>query len=415
MNAVKQLLMLSWIVLIPFQDTGLQLLPIGFLGTSPSFIPLSLLILVHLVEWLFSNRPLKVSRIALYIVGYVLIISLAYLLISGFESHGRNLLVKTINLSVLTFLCLYPVFFINYHKVPRLGCYVRIAFLIAVIGVLLNDLGALSFVREGGIFHAREILSQRPCGFSGESSYLGVIVVSLGLLAAHFSRIRIEKVVIVTLTILLAIYSTSKGTVISLLIVAAIMTFLRSGIKWWLRAVLLVAIIVVGSYAFTALESRFAGDIERATSTSSRTVLMVTSLLMVVHNPFGVGFAGFLPAIDKFSPLAVEYLERLVDVPLKFSEVMAYIGADIDRGISTKTFLFDNFAYFGLPFLILYLVFHYRLISRLLKTERFFLVASALFCMIAISTYVPAFGIYSVSLVYGVAFSEVFRQENTGS
>jgi hypothetical protein len=409
MIRIKEFLMALWIILIPFQDTGLQNLPIGFLGTSPSFIPLSLLIFIHFLEWVLGEQSLKVNKTVLFIVGYVLTVSAVYLMISGLQSHGTNLALKTMNLSVLTFLFIYPAFFINYRDFPRIALYVKIAFFTTVLGVVLNDLFPADFVTRAGLIHARELTNWRPCGFTGEASYLSAMTISLGFLSAHFSRRTAMRMIVLVLTILVTFYSSSKGGWISILLVVPAVALIRTKMHWGLRAVLLIITIIVGNYVVEELQAKFVGDIESTFSTATRSVLILTSIIIVVHNPFGVGFAGFLPAVDKYVPQAVTYLDRHFSTPLNFAEVLSYVGADTDRAISTKTFLGDNLVFFGVPFLIAYVVFHYRLFSRLAGSRHVYLLAGALFCMLAISTYIPALGMYSIPLVYGVALNEIRR------
>jgi hypothetical protein len=405
----------TWIILIPFQDTGLQRLPIGFLGTCPSFIPLSLLIVVHFYEWLMSIKTPTINRTLLLIVGYTFIVSMFYLLIYGFESHGSSLIFKTFNLSILTTLFLYPVFFIDYNKVPRLATYVKVAFAIVVLGVILNDLIQADFIHHPGIFHAYDTDNWRPRGLSGESSYLSSITATLGLLSAYFSRKKMVRILILVATIVIVIFSASKGGLITLLLVTGMLMLLKSKIRWWSRVALLILLVVAGNYFVDQLTTRFIGDIENTTSTATRSGLIITSLMIVTYNPFGVGFSGFLPAINEYALLALDYLDRLLGLPMNIVELASYIGADTDHAISTKTFLFDNLSYFGIPFLIVYVVFHYKLISRLLKTDKVLLLASVLFCVVAISTYIGGLGMYNISLIYGVAFCGVFRQKSLNS
>jgi hypothetical protein len=409
MNRVKEFLMALWITLIPFQDTGFQNLPIGFLGTSPSFIPLSLLIFIHFLERVLGEQSLKVNKTVLFIVGYVLTVSATYLMISGLQSHGTNLALKTLNLSVLTLLFVYPAFFINYRDFSRIGLYVKIAFVLTVLGVVLNDLFPVDFVTKAGVIHAKELTNWRPCGFTGEASYLSAMTISLGLLSAHFSRKTVTRVIVLALTVLITFYSSSKGGWVSLLLVLPAVALIRTKMPWWFRTVLLIATIIVSNYVTEALQAKFVGDIKSSSSIATRSVLVLASILIVLHNPFGVGFAGFLPAVDKYVPQAVTCLDRYIDVHLNFAEIASYVGTNTDRAISTKTFLCDNLAFFGVPFLVLHIVFHYKLISRLAGTRHIYLLAGTLFCMIAVSTYISALGMYSIPLVYGVALNEVHR------
>jgi hypothetical protein len=131
---------------------------------------------------------------------------------------------------------------------------------------------------------------------------------------------------------------------------------------------------------------------------------MATSVVTMFHNPLGVGFSGFLPAINKYAPLAVDYLSRAAGGTFNFTELLSYVGADSDINISTKTFFFDNLLYFGLPFLVIFILFHRRLLAFLRRDNSLYLYAAVLFSLVALTTYVGGVGLYSFALVYGLAY-----------
>jgi hypothetical protein len=410
---VKKFLTVAWILLIPFQDSGLQALPIGFLGASPAFIPLALLLVILFVEWLRNDGALAVSRKFLMILGYIVIVTVVYLLISGTTSHGENLIIKSLNLMVLTALLILPIFVLDLgdrlirHLVPA-------AFLITVAGVLLSDILRLEPFASSGILHYHENINMRPRGFTLESSWLSALTISLGLLSAHFAKSGTKKIVFLVLTAAIVLFSGSRGGIVALSFTVMLVLLFRMRMKTWFRLPGLVLIIVVAWLLHDLMTRLLASDILMYTSAATRLGLVVTSLMTVIHNPFGVGFSGFLPAIDKYGPMAIDWIDRTFGYSFKFTELMSYIGSDTDINISTKTFLFDYIFFFGIPFLILFILFNHKLI---IKSELFrspYLFAAVLFSFMAACTFIGGVGMYNLSLVYGIAFYEAYRKKDTG-
>ncbi|MCX6830196.1 MAG: hypothetical protein NT002_13100 [candidate division Zixibacteria bacterium] len=406
MKTIKEFLFFLTIALIPFQDTSLQNLPIGFLGAAPSFIPISLLLLIIFVEWMTNGQGLQLSRSLVYIVGYIFIITVVYLVLFGTRSHGTSLIFKSFNLSILTGLMVLPIFFLDYdsHRLPQ---YIYAAFLIAVAGVVLIDLLGWESLGSGSFFHFHENRNMRPRGFSLESSTLSATIITLGLLSAHYARTWMAKAIFLLGVLLITFYSDSKGGMIIILLTAAIVSLSAAGMKTRFKILFIGIIIIAAFFSITMLETRLVSDIDLYTSTSTRTGLMATSVVTMFYNPLGVGFSGFLPAINKYAPLAVDYLSRAAGGTFNFTELLSYVGADSDINISTKTFFFDNLLYFGLPFLVIFILFHRKLLVFLRKDNSLYLYAAVLFSLVALTTYVGGVGIYSFALVYGLAFREV--------
>ena len=414
MKNIKYVLMVLWILLIPFQNSGLRETPLGVLGASPAFIPLMALIFISGIEWCLNWKELKVNRNVLFIIAYVVIINIVYLVLNGPVSHGTSLLTKTVNLSVLTFLSLFPVFFIRYDQ-PTLGLVIQISFCIAVLGVVLCDIMKLNFLTTNPLIYYRESINMRPQGFCRESSQLSAMLIAMGLLSAYFSKTVWAKAAFLALTVSLVLFSASKGGFLSLSVVAIIVILLQMKSRPWLT-VFLVPIggaIVYFVYGFISLQ--FAGNIAEYASITSRLDLAITSVITAIHNPFGVGFSGFLPAMDKYIPAASEFIQRMSGINMNFTEVISYVMSGSDEYIGTKTFLFDFLIFYGWPFLALYLWFNYKLFQHLRDSKNIILLAVLLYVFLAISTYKNPNVIYNISLAYGVIWYEVHRKKDLGS
>ena len=414
MRALKTFLMMLFIVLIPFQDSPLQATPLGFLGASPAFIPLSALMFVSMLQWRMNWRRIRLNRGALLIACYAIIINAAYLLPNELHSHGTSIAAKAFNLSVLTALFLFPIFFVDYDAYPC-GGWIKAAFFICAAGMILGDILHVEMIANNPILHCNPNLNLRPRGFCMESSMLSAMLITTGFLSAHFSRSAIEKGFYVLAAGVLVLLAGSKGGMIAYLFIAALIVLLSLRVRRWAMAAFVPIYAVAGCLVYFVAAGRFAEDLASYTSSATRLGLAATSVVAAGHNPLGVGFSGFLPAIDRYAPATSEYISEVSGVSFDLSELLSYVGARTDVNVTTKTLLFDFLAFFGWPFVALYLVFHRWLISGLLRSRRVLLLAAAVYCLVAISTYIEPIGLYNISLVYGLAYHGLHGQESPGS
>ncbi|MCC5464130.1 hypothetical protein [Pelosinus baikalensis] len=407
MKEIKLLCVFLFILLVPFQDTSLQQY-FGFLGASPSFFPISVLIFLSIIEGLINYRNIKIKKVNLVIFLYVVLISSFYLIIFGTESHGENLIIKAFKIAILTVLFLYPIFYINYdHKWVRIS--IKIAFLISVIGVILND-----YIDTSLMFHYHENLNMRPRGFSLESSWLSSVIVTLGLLVSSYSKSKIRKIIYIFIMLSGLAYSASKGGIIAMLLAGFCISFfyLRG---FWLKVTFTLMMIIASVYLYGFLDIIFLVDINEYTSTATRSGLAITSLFMILSNPFGVGFTGFLPAINVYIPQAIEFIQYNLNISLNFSELSSYVAVDSAQNISAKSFLLEYSCYFGLPFLIIFLRFHNLLIEKMKGSNNMYILMALIYTLIGLSTYLGGVGLYNVSLLYGVIYSEIMQKKNIHS
>lgn len=414
MRVMKDILLAATILLVPFQDSGLQATPLGFLGASPSFIPLCGLLVVSMLSWLLKWRESRVDKSLLLLLCYVFSVNAFYFITGPMVSHGTNLLVKTVNLSVLTLLLLFPAFYVRYDSrlVPPA---IKVAFFITLAGIVLGDILRLDAVAANPLLHYHENLNMRPRGLTLESSWLSALIITLGLLSAHYSKDTVARVVFVLLTVTAVIFSASKGGVACLFFAGMVYALHVLRRRPQMIALFLPTYFAIGFLAYRLLLTKFTMDISSYASTATRSGLALTSVVAVAHNPFGVGFSGMLPAIDRYVPVVADLLQTALRTSLNLGSLLSFVGASTDIDISTKTFLLDFFLFYGWPFLVMYAVFHVKLIRRLWRSDLSLLLMAVAYVSIAISTYIGAIGLYNIPLVYGVALDEIRRQENAHS
>lgn len=417
---IRNIFISLWIILIPFQDSGLQSLGIGFLGKSPSFIPLIAIIFLDILKNVndsFSGgKAIRFKKIWLYVLVYMASISLLYLIISYISLgdiviYKRNLIFKSINLFILTVLFIYPIFFIKYHEIA-IKKELFICFIVTILGVFLCDYMQSDFFQNNQIFHSvpYEYSNQRPRGFSLESSWLAIMIISLGFLLLHYLERKMSKFLILITMLVMLIFSISKGAILSLAIVTFVILNLKLKLNFLMRIFVLFITLVMVIGIGSEMVSLITVDITRFTSSVSRITLIVTSFLILLHNPLGVGFTGALPAIHDYLPKGISLVNSLTNFDLNFFEVKGYIDAVTDTQISTKTLLTDYAIYFGIPFIISFFVFNYKLLSRLRKRQILYLYAGVFFLFITLCTYSDGIGMYNISLLYGIAFDRAYRK-----
>lgn len=401
---LREFLLYALILLTPFQDTILRL-ALRHMGSSFAALPLLLLVVIDVALWLRSPAK-RLNRKWLLLTGYVLGANIIALLVFGLEWNGVNLILKTATLALMTALALYATFRPDWLKLPHLGRAVRIAFLIAVAGVLIGDLNLFGLKGLVGnpVFHQTENNDTRWRGLTPEASTLSINAGSLGLLGAALTVSVPGKVALVVATILLLALGASKGAVLVLGFVGGMVVLLSKGSRLRAAAVLILLLPVgyIGYQRF--LQMSTAEALSDTTTAATRGAVILWAVRVMEHNPLGVGFAGFYPALSTYLPDTLDMVSRISPLPLRFDEVVDY--ANSADNVSTKTLLFNFGTYFGVPFLILFAVFISRLIRGCMDARKPVLMALILFVTAGVCTYSDPIAYYNICLVYGVGWRQ---------
>jgi hypothetical protein len=394
------------IVLIPFQDTILRATPLRQMGASFAVVPLMLLMILDALSWLAANRKradLRWAAVGLYCA----FITAVYLLLFGADWFGVNLVLKGLNIAIMSTLAVWVVFRPRWATFPYLRPAVAAAFAITVMGVLMNDLDLLGTRKlvANSIFHLTPNDDIRWHGLTSEVSMLSVCLGSLGLLYASFIESTAVRWTVLTTTVGMLACAGSKGGVLTLAVAGVLLCLLAR--RFRLRILLCaVALTPLAYVAYLRLQE--AASLEAvsqgATTFASRSALAVWSVLVVMHHPFGVGFSGFFPALTRYLPDAMDIVSRLSPVPMNFEEVRDYTSAA--QFAAAKTLLFNFSVYFGLPFVAAFAVFVGRLVKACLDSQRMLLLLAVLFVTIAACTYYESLVHFNVFLVYGIAWAQ---------
>jgi hypothetical protein len=392
-----------FIILIPFQDffTGKTLL--GYIGYSPSFIPLILLIIYRCHSILINKNFIKLFF-------YIFLLNFIYFFINDeLIINGENVVTKSIKLFTLTIIFIAPIFLINYNKISYIRNFVVIAFFISLFPLCYSYFYS-DMLDLNDIFHATSNGNQRPRGFAVESSLMGVQIVTLGLLVIYYYKNKYFRYIIFLIIILSLTYTDSKGGIacFTLAIIVTFLTFIKfSKIK---TILFLIILTIISYYIYNFIGEKILFDIENFSSSSTRIILMVSTFLIILFNPFGVGFSGYLNALNSYIPESIS----LIPFQMNYDEVMSFINASSGQNISAKTILFNYAIYFGLPFLVLfYRYFKSQIIQLIQHTEKE-LFCNLIFIIIAISTYVDSINAYNITFTLGIIYSKFNLYKSKG-
>ena len=402
---------LLWMVIIlsPFQNTSLQNTPLNMAGASPSFIPLMALLILAGAHGLLRN-PFVIERSTLILALYVGVVCAASLV---WINHGEI----TVSLRslrgypLLTALILFTVFRIRYRIGRGVRIAIYLAFCLTILGIVCEQmLGAKAIP----LLQVSRSLDGRPSGFSTEASTLSVQIVASGMLAAHFLERRWLKWSVIAATCALLVFGGSKGGLISLLlcvIVLGIVKMRSSILSKILTLFVVLPLVYFGSlYILSIFGTMVDANITQTIAT--RSSMAVYALITVAHNPFGVGFTGFLPSIPRYLPQAIDIVQHTFPFPLGFSEVKGYLYPP-QTDADCKTFFFDYLVFFGIPFAIVFFRFVVGLLTRLFRCQCYWLFVGVLFSVMALMTYYSSINAWTLPLLFGISIYEIKRIETS--
>lgn len=405
MLTFRELLLALVVLGSPFQDTILKTLGLGALGRSFAVLPLLLLALFDFCSWLAGRRhivPLKLTAT----IAYCAIISVGYLAKYGTQWNDVFLPAKALSQVVTVGLAVYTIFAVDWANFRYLGATLHAAFAIAVIGVAVCDYNLLDLgsIGNSGIFHQTEILDQRWRGFASEASALSLTLASLGMLSAAYARRKSTQLGFIAATAFLLAAGGSKGGILTLAIVGIVgLGTVRRQLARRSAYVLLSApFAYIAADRFMSLSA--IEVLTETTTLATRGTLAIWAGIVVLHNPLGVGLAGFYPALSEYLPEAMRTAVQLSPLPLNFQEVVRYLTSS--ENASAKTMLMNFTVYWGIPFLAGFFLFVSRITKACVRSQRLSLLAAILFVTIALCTYSDSLVSYNVLLAYGLGWRE---------
>lgn len=413
LQSLERVMFVLFILLIPFQDSGLQQFS-KFLGARLSNLPLLVLIFFFFLRILLSKKIAQKSVLffgtAFFYVFLLGIFPILFFYDDLFYTSYlyRSLFVNMAIIATKSFILCYVV--LNYKD--EYSRYIVVSFVIALIGYIACDVLDISL----GTFIHGTVSTGRARGFSPESSVFGTTIVILGLLSAYVQKKYFYKVLFVLLTIISVALSTSKGAIGVTLILAYIM-IMRARINRLVK--ILTTLIVIG--ACIHLWNNFIvyllgignENLFGTGSFTTRCSAVLTSILIVKDFPLGTGpSAVYGIEFIKHIPNVYDFLSDLIGgYGLDPTEILVMIHNNVtneDANIGSKSGFFNNLAYFGLPFLIYFMILIRHVQKVLFQNKKYILWFVFLFIVMAIMFYADVN--YDSLFGIGVVLSYYYRK-----
>lgn len=398
---------------------------IGEIGKSPMVL-LSPLMLLYIL----SNRTVKLSGYAVHFMKYIVycfLISLIFLAVTyihyeTFEILDEHIVRKTLKMSVypivafIAYQFFYSYLSNNFHSLKNLFSAVYLVqlfltfFITLEIYYLKTPKFFLSFLHtEPGKYWRVRLLTP-------EESWTGTILVIfmfLPVFLVHYLKIKgfWRWMVYLQSSYLFLSYSLvseSKGFLLLVLVSVLPLTLSYFKQNKYLRnAFIIVAasVVVAGGFVGFALREIIIEQITTSITFGTRFSSIITSLMIFVLCPIGLGWSGFVT----YYPQAIEYIleSGLVD-QFNLQEIRGYLSTT--KALSTKSAFFDELIYGGIFFLIFFYRFfikRYFNLSKIKDLDFYFLRIPLAFSIMAGIVYITYHVKYDVWIF--LALTNVFE------
>ncbi|MFZ5957321.1 hypothetical protein ACOXVJ_07390 [Pseudomonas knackmussii] len=387
---VALILLLSPIANLASQGTAL-----GIFGASAAAPFVALLSIFTIYK---SIKKGKIKRSTVSIIIYASTLTLIYLLFIPQQIKDETTLLKSIKVALFYTFSLLLLLIDNKNlSIIKMGAW---GGLVLCILSTLPSLSEISFLNYEGTSEGR------PRGLTMEASHFAFISGAIALLIFSIEERIILRMVSSAIGATLLTYCQSKAGLIFYAL--GFYLFFATNAKSKKHFILTSLLILISSYfiIFVILPSslsRISNDMDNYTSTATRLVGLLSAILVVIHNPFGVGFGAYLYKFLASIPSAIE-LSRTFLPYLDYSEVIGYTTQKTTRSISTKSFLADTLIYFGVPFIIFTIRKLRTLISNILKNNRKPLIPAATFLIMSLSFWSTGIGFYPAFILISIIF-----------
>ena len=402
-NSFMSGLFFIFMLLIPFQDSGLSETPLRMFGLYLSNFPLAIMLLLSLLHCYITGK-IKKEYIVLVSAGcYIIIYSLGIVIF-----RGDDLLLaiyKIITNGILLFFQIAS-FYYAIQYFPIIKRYIWIVFFVNLLGCLLCDVLSIDL---GFLIHRRSLFDMdgRFHGFSSETSWFSYTTVILGCLSSVCTSSKYLKWGYLAISVIIAFLGGSKGVVACIPLAFVLYSLFATKRNIFVRFFLLVLTIIISVGIFDIfLSESFEYDLKESTSFSTRCSSILAGIIIFIHYPFGTGFGSFIPVMRETIIEAFDILNNYVPIFLLSSgEIMEMLADPTGSGLAVKSVFFQYLSFFGIPFLL----FLYWLIKKAIRIFRgckLFYVIVIYFIFISLATFAQFYydSIIAMATLYMLRF-----------
>ena len=256
-----------------------------------------------------------------------------------------------------------------------------------------------------------DLLDNRYRGFSLESSTLGATFVIISLINIELLKNKYLKTLVFFLTLIISIFILESKALIPILIfLIGFLTILKYKIYGFILLTAIFVLVMIGGESVIGViddivYSPFRADIASSTSVVTRVSTILASLDILLSNPFGVGFTGYIPAFLNSLSSSTTLITGLFDIPINTNEVDEYLRQNNFTAVGAKSFFFENIIIWGFPFIIFWFYLNLKLISALIILRKFNLAILCFYCFISLNFYTNIVNMYVYAIAYGLMFN----------
>ena len=386
-------------LLIPFENSFLGDYG-GAFTKSLAFLILPIMLLFIVIGFSrgIYQQQLVVIKIFCVFFIYSLLMSFNFLGFDAYFVYDRGLrffLISTPPVIIILFLL--------HFDEQHLKSGVIVCFSIVLFSYFLNLIFP-DFINGRSFLQNSEALSShRLRGFTLEASTFGFQLVLSTLLFSFYIK---RNKFILPILVLLSISTTSKGSLICLLLSIACYMFVVNKNKS--KFFLIPVSIIVFYYIFNVFVlPSLMNDMENYTTVVTRGSVMFLSLLSVFNYPLGAGYFGYLPVFYTLGGDAVNLFSFFFPDHTNFSEIDSYLVPYTTESVGAKSFLFDWVIFMGLPFIYFFIKFNFYLLRMFYSLQMQVEFIATCFLFLSLCFYVPFETRYIAPFAYVVLFSRI--------
>lgn len=379
---------------------------IGEIGRSPIIV-----LTPFMLAYIFSNKNIIVSTYVIVFIKFLLycfvmsiiFIAVTYIHYESLVILDENIIIKTLKMSVypLVILTTYQFFYLyvsnNFYKLKNLFSAVFYIQMFLVGFITLE----ISYLKSPNIFLS--ILHTLPTKYwrvrllTPEESWTGsilVIFIFLPVFLVNYLKIKgIWRWVVYLQSAYLfcsySLVSESKGFLLLVLISILPLTLAYLNKNKRLRNIFiftLIALTFISGFLGYVLREIIIEQITTSGTFGTRFSSIITSVLVFVFCPIGIGWSGFVT----YYPQVLEYvLESSIVDQFNLQEIRTYLSTT--KALSTKTAFFDELMYGGVFFLVFFYQFfikRYLNLSKIKNIDFYFLKIPLAFVILAGVVYI---------------------------
>ncbi|QRF89064.1 hypothetical protein CLH39_01920 [Alcaligenes faecalis] len=394
-SSVYTLIFFAIVLLTPFGNLFTQSTVLGIYGAfGPSFI------VPFFIAWYFFTNK-QINKAFLLSCAYMAIISCLYLITLHPQFPMNYIYKKGITFSIIYF-SLFSLFLFPLMTKRTIATSTALALVICIFSIY--------FLSENTLLNFLPYDQSRPRGYMQEPSHFALISGTLATLGFAFSTKHYQQFLFFSAGLFLCYLSHSKAGILfyigafSFYFTIQLWSINSKAIKYGFLIIFLIGLAAAFYIFYPIIHAGFTADIERFTSTATRSSSLVSVFMILATHPLGVGFFSYSDLLVQIIPSTTEFMMQRFPL-LNYEEFYGYFLWSENSHISTKSLFFDFLVFAGLPFIALIFYYAKTIFSLLWISKKFHYLPCLLFVLMSLFIWNTGISFYicflALSQIYG--------------